>query len=517
MAAVSTSAREWQGAPWNWARFGFERLALARGAVLFLASLGAYLAARSPSLDDWDSVNFVKAIGQFDMRLQQPHPPGYPGYIFLARQLNWFTREPQAALTLLSALSGAACVLVFYLLASDFGAGWAALPLAVMPLFWLNAEMAMSDVPGLLFAVAAVWLLNRALPRGQPGVHRGYLLAGCAAAGLGAGVRPQDAVVPLAVVGLYVAPLLLARLGRRALSELLLATGSFLGACLLWFVPLAISVEGDLRELWSPVGKQVDYVRVADSLVGQPLSPTTLLQRLSDYGSVFSGYFGGPFSGYFGEQMEGGFNAFLGLTVAVLLLTVAALLSGQRRLVWLAASWLVPYGVLTVLVMQPSDPRKVLPLLPAIILLLASAASRVKTLQTAGLLALAVAMAFKAVPLVHAVHTELTPPEQVAAYIAANYSPDDTVIFAGNSLNHLHYHLPQFTSLAIDFMTEDDMQRYVEVMPYRYALSLDEWQPTIPLPSDFVQVDSFDFRRDRLVLPKAWIVPFNVYERQPAS
>jgi len=149
--------------------------------------------------------------------------------------------------------------------------------------------------------------------------------------------------------------------------------------------------------------------------------------------------------------------------------------------------------------------------------LLASAASRVKTLQTAGLLALAVAMAFKAVPLVHAVHTELTPPEQVAAYIAANYSPDDTVIFAGNSLNHLHYHLPQFTSLAIDFMTEDDMQRYVEVMPYRYALSLDEWQPTIPLPSDFVQVDSFDFRRDRLVLPKAWIVPFNVYERQPAS
>src|SRR5712691_4428627 len=235
--AATTALREWQTAlPWSWSRFAYERLGLVRGVVLFLASLGAYLAFLSPSLDDWDSVNFLRAISYFDMRLQQPHPPGYPAYIFLARVINFFTHDPHAALALLSAISAALCVLVFYRLASGFGAGLAALPLAVMPLFWLNAEMALSDVPGLLFAVAAVWLLNRALPRGQPGVHRGYLLAGCDAAGLGAGVRPQDAVVPLAVVGLYVAPLLLARLGRRALSELLLATGSFLGACLLWFV-----------------------------------------------------------------------------------------------------------------------------------------------------------------------------------------------------------------------------------------------------------------------------------------
>src|SRR5207245_1948274 len=162
-----------------------------------------YLAFLSPSLDDWDSVNFLRAISYFDMRLQQPHPPGYPAYVFLARVINFFTHDPHAALTVLSAISGALCVLAFAHLASRFGAG--------------------------------------------------------------------------------------------------------LGCCLVWAIALAASVDWQLAELWRPVKKQLDYVRVEDSLVGQPITHDSLLQRLSDYGSVFSGYFGGPFSGYFGFQMEGGF------------------------------------------------------------------------------------------------------------------------------------------------------------------------------------------------------------------
>src|SRR5579884_344236 len=192
--AATTTARQWQTPlPWSWSHFAYERLGLARGAALFLASLGLYLRFRPPSLDDWDSVNFVRAIGYFDMRLQQPHPPGYPAYVFLARFVNWFTHDPQLALTLLSAVCGALCVLVFYQLAAGFGAGLAALPLAVMPLFWVLSEMALSDMPGLLFAVTAVWLLSRAALRAPDGPWRRDLALGFAVAGLGAGVRPQDA------------------------------------------------------------------------------------------------------------------------------------------------------------------------------------------------------------------------------------------------------------------------------------------------------------------------------------
>src|SRR5712692_8411446 len=294
--AATTALREWQTAlPWSWSRFAYERLGLVRGAVLFLASLGAYLAFLSPSLDDWDSVNFLRAITYFDMRLQQPHPPGYPAYIFLARVINFFTHDPHAALALLSAMSAALCVLVFYHLASGFGAGLAALPLAVMPLFWLNAEMALSDMPGLLFAMGAVWLISRAVLRAPDGRWRRDLMAGFALIGIGAGVRPQDALVPLSVIALYAMPILLFRARWVALRQLLLSGGAGLGCCLVWAIPLATSVDWDLRELWRPVKKQLDYVRVEDSLVGQPITHDSLLQRLSDYGSVFRGYFGGPF------------------------------------------------------------------------------------------------------------------------------------------------------------------------------------------------------------------------------
>ncbi len=513
--AATTTARQWQTPlPWSWSHFAYERLGLARGAALFLASLGLYLRFRSPSLDDWDSVNFVRAIGYFDMRLQQPHPPGYPAYVFLARFVNWFTHDPQLALTLLSAVCGALCVLVFYQLAAGFGAGLAALPLAVMPLFWVLSEMALSDMPGLLFAVTAVWLLSRAALRAPDGPWRRDLALGFAVAGLGAGVRPQDAVVPISIALLYAVPLLLARARWAAVHQLVVSAGACLGCCLLWAVPLGASVDWQLRELISPVKKQIDYVRMEDSLVGK-LSHDTLLQRLSDYGSIFSGYFGGPFAGYFGYQMEGGFNAFLGLASGLFVLTVAGLIfSSRRRAIWLCWAWLVPYGVFTIMFMQPNDPRKVLPLIPPMFLLAAASAGRARGLQTAGLVVLAGVMAYKGLGLARVAHTELTPPEQAAAYIASHYSPDDTVIFAGNALNHLHYHLPQYMILAIDFMTPEDMERYVAARSYRVALSLDEWEPTIPLPSDFKLVDSFDFRRNRLVLPKAWIVPFNVYERR---
>jgi hypothetical protein len=124
--------------------------------AMFGGTFGVYASTRSISFDDWDSINFARAIAHFDVRLQQPHPPGYPAYVFLARLVNGFTHDPLTALTLLSALSGALCVVVFFALSRDLGVGWAAFPLAALPLFWLNSGMAMSDVPGLFFAVLAV-------------------------------------------------------------------------------------------------------------------------------------------------------------------------------------------------------------------------------------------------------------------------------------------------------------------------------------------------------------------------
>jgi len=55
-----------------------------------------------------------------------------------------------------------------------------------------------------------------------------------------------------------------------------------------------------------------------------------------------------------------------GLAAGLILLAILA-----KRARWLALSWLLPYGAFMLLAMRPDDPRKVLPAIPPMLLLLA--------------------------------------------------------------------------------------------------------------------------------------------------
>lgn len=489
--------------------------------AIFAATLAMYASTRSISLDDWDSVNFARAIVHFDLRLQQPHPPGYPAYVFFARLVDGLTRDPLAALTWLSALCGAVCVVAFFGLSRDLGAGWAAFPLAALPLFWLNSGMAMSDVPGLAFAVLSVWLLNRATIASPDVTLSGerrirapltprcaYLLAGCAVAGIGAGVRPQDVIVPLSVLVLFVAPQLWSR-DATSRRDLALGVLVFVAACLTWAIPLAISL-GPLPGALQPFRQQVRYVRAKDLLGSDGVTPAALKERLAQFGQVFSAYFGGP--------QEGGFVAFIALAAAVAFLAAVA---GRCRATWLALVWLLPYGALMLLAMQPDDPRKVLPALPPLFLLLAAASLRF-THHSLGKVGLALGIgltgifAAKSLPLVHALDTQMTPPQQAVALIASRYSPDDTVIFAGNSVNHLYYLLPGYNTLEWDFISDDDFNQIVESGDYRNVIVLDVQDPGDNL-GPYARVETIDLERDWRVLPKASYVPMTIYEHPADS
>jgi hypothetical protein len=483
--------------------------ALAWAAALFVVTLGVYLRTRSISLDDWDSINFAKAIDRFDLQLQQPHPPGYPAYVLLSRLVNLAAHDPLTSLTVLSAICGAGCVLAFYLLAADLGIGWAALPLAAMPLFWLNSEMAMSDVPGLFFAVASIWLLNRAAMADSTRARRWTFGVGCAVAGVAVGVRPQNVILPLFVLLGWVLPLLVFR-ARASWRDLAPGALAGLAACLAWAVPLLHSVDGDVKQLWAPVQKTLRYVKQADSLLGEPITRQAVHDRMADFGSVFSTYFGGPH--------EGGFAAYVGLCLALAVLAVAG---RRQRATWLALAWLLPVMAAILLVMQPGDPRKVLPAVPPMLLLLGAAVDslpleRPRRLGLAIGALLTVVFAVKAAPLVRILDTEATPEHQAVVYIAQHFGPDDALILAGTSLNHLYYELPEYTSLPVDYIDEDDLARELAAKPYRYIINLDEWEPSLDLPDEFTRLESWDFERDNRVLPKGSVVPFNLYERPPA-
>src|SRR3989442_8705185 len=76
-------------------------------AVLFLALHLPFLPA---SLEDLDSINFALGVRHFDVAQHQPHPPGYPLFIALAKIARVAVRSEATALSLVSVVAGSLSV-----------------------------------------------------------------------------------------------------------------------------------------------------------------------------------------------------------------------------------------------------------------------------------------------------------------------------------------------------------------------------------------------------------------------
>ena len=217
-------------------------------AVLFLALHLPYL---PPTLEDHDSINFALGIRAFDVARHQPHPPGYPVFIAIAKAVHRVVPSETATLALLSVFGGALGVIaiaaLFRRLDGDVvSARWpvAAAGVAMAtPLYWFTAVRPLSDASGLAAAVAVqAMILAAASPRA--------LAVAAFCAGLSAGLRSQVVwlTVPLLLYqGLRAQGSGLKRSERPlALSPKLLALVSlaFAAGALLWFAPLVILSGG---------------------------------------------------------------------------------------------------------------------------------------------------------------------------------------------------------------------------------------------------------------------------------
>jgi hypothetical protein len=220
-------------------------LPVAFAAAFFLA----HLFALPRTLEDLDSVNFAMGVESFDVPAHQPHPPGYPVYILLGKISTGtlavvapgLTRDHRAALGLAvwGLIAGTVAVFVFTAFWRNVGldpvsAVLAAVVAIAMPLFWFTASRPLSDVPGLVSAVAVQAALVRVLnDTAAPGVRRLSLIAAFAA-GLLIGLRTQTVWLT--------GPLLIAVAwkdvrGRHVRDALALAVAAITGA-LVWAVPL---------------------------------------------------------------------------------------------------------------------------------------------------------------------------------------------------------------------------------------------------------------------------------------
>ena len=248
---------------------------LAAGAFpigLALAFLLLHLPYLTSSLEDLDSVNFALGIRDYDVARHQPHPPGYPVFILIAKAVHAVVPSEAKALALVSVVAGALGVIALGLLFCQFdaprvpGVWWIAAIVVTMtaPLYWFTAARPLSDVAGLAAALAVQAMTLRA----ESG--RGFALAAFCA-GVATGLRSQVVwlTLPLLIVkGLGAQGWAGSRLGDGALrnphcpSPIQPQPASpdsrprcFLAGVLVWFVPLLV-VTGGPTAYWRALSSQ---------------------------------------------------------------------------------------------------------------------------------------------------------------------------------------------------------------------------------------------------------------------
>jgi hypothetical protein len=282
------------------------RRAIAAFALVYLA---AHLVFLPPTLEDIDSINFALGVTSFDVAKHQPHPPGYPVFIALAKISTPLLRtmgiaSPESrGLAVWSALSGSALVILLFAfyralepgpaaargvaasppqagsgVAEPPGAGlasaararaagpttpraafarpeagsrtaWCATVLtALCPLFWFTSLRPLSDMTGLAAAVAAQALIVSFITQHRP---PRTLTLGAFVAGVAIGIRSQTFLLTLPLLGLA---LVLPRVGLRRRDRATVLVVVALGV-MVWAIPLIVA-SGGLGRYAAALGSQ---------------------------------------------------------------------------------------------------------------------------------------------------------------------------------------------------------------------------------------------------------------------
>src|SRR5262249_2516939 len=96
-----------------------------------------------------DSIQFVLGASHYDVRIHQPHPPGYFLFVMMGRMLMTVFRDPNLSFVVLNILMSTGTVWIVFCLAREiFGTqpGFASLVLmATSPVAWFHSEVALSN------------------------------------------------------------------------------------------------------------------------------------------------------------------------------------------------------------------------------------------------------------------------------------------------------------------------------------------------------------------------------------
>lgn len=145
---------------------------------------------------DWDEVLFCLALRDYDVGVHQPHPPGFPLYIFLARIVRLVADSDFHALQTVNVIAGMLAFPVMFAVARAFRLNfvisfWTAVLFAFLPNVWFFGGTAFSDLPAAILFLGAIAAF---LFAARSGSARTYALASIILAS-GLLVRPHNFAV----------------------------------------------------------------------------------------------------------------------------------------------------------------------------------------------------------------------------------------------------------------------------------------------------------------------------------
>jgi hypothetical protein len=211
-----------------------------------------------------DSVLYARGMAQFDPFDQRPQPPGYLWYILVLRAIDLLTHDPNRAMTIVSALAGAAAVALVYLLAArlydERTAKVSALFLLTAVTFWAYGGVAYPYTLLAALTTVCALLFWRAVEPARPRPRRGlHLVVASCAWGVAIGFRSDLAI--------FLAPLWLLAATRAMLTRAALSAGAVAALVGLWVFASA-AADGGLARFLEAVSMQSKFVDDRYSVFG---------------------------------------------------------------------------------------------------------------------------------------------------------------------------------------------------------------------------------------------------------